>query len=79
MNALKSNIIYKYHYFDKKIIQKGDVVLDIGANLGYDSNIFRLAPSTAVAPGLGSTSRGDWSYGATAEATAIQFARRNCR
>lgn len=37
---LKSDYIYKYHYFVKNIVEEGDVVVDIGANLGYFSKIF---------------------------------------
>jgi len=40
IGALKNDYIYKYHYFDKKVIRKGDVVLDIGANLGYYTKLF---------------------------------------
>jgi FkbM family methyltransferase len=38
--ALKNQQAYRYHYFAKKLIQKGDTVFDIGANLGYYSNLF---------------------------------------
>jgi FkbM family methyltransferase len=37
---LKPLPAFKYHYFLKKIIQKGDVVIDIGANLGYFTRSF---------------------------------------
>ncbi|HNB81001.1 MAG TPA: FkbM family methyltransferase [Chitinophagaceae bacterium] len=37
---LRSNYIYKYHYFVKHLIQPGDVVVDLGANLGYYTRIF---------------------------------------
>jgi len=38
--GLKNNVIYKYHYFDRYMIQNGDVVLDIGGNLGYYTKLF---------------------------------------
>lgn len=37
---LKSNDTYKHHYFDREIINKGDTVIDIGANLGYYTKLF---------------------------------------
>ena len=37
---LKFNPTYSYHYFVKYLINEGDVVLDIGANLGYYSFLF---------------------------------------
>jgi FkbM family methyltransferase len=32
---LRNNVRYKYHYFLKNLINTNDVVIDIGANLGY--------------------------------------------
>ncbi|MBS1496509.1 MAG: FkbM family methyltransferase [Bacteroidetes bacterium] len=40
LHLLSKDNIYKYHYFDKKFIKEGDVVLDIGANLGYYTLLF---------------------------------------
>lgn len=40
INFLKNDPIYKYHYFDKKIIRNGDYIIDLGANLGYYTILF---------------------------------------
>lgn len=40
IGLLKKSPEYIYHYFDKKLIKDGDVVIDIGANLGYYSKLF---------------------------------------
>ncbi|MDR0412846.1 MAG: FkbM family methyltransferase [Dysgonamonadaceae bacterium] len=37
---LRTDSDYSYHYFVKKLIREGDVVIDIGANLGYYSLLF---------------------------------------
>ncbi|HKZ65162.1 MAG TPA: FkbM family methyltransferase [Chitinophagaceae bacterium] len=37
---LKSNEEYKYHYYAKQLIKKGDTVVDIGANLGYYTKLY---------------------------------------
>lgn len=37
---LKFSSAYKYHYFVRHLIRKGDIILDIGANLGYYSKLF---------------------------------------
>ena len=37
---LKFNPTYEYHYFIKHLINQGDVIIDIEANLGYYSFLF---------------------------------------
>jgi len=49
LNFLRKNKSYKFHYLVKKIIQDGDVIVDIGANLGYFSKTFsRSSPNGKV-------------------------------
>jgi FkbM family methyltransferase len=40
LQILRKDSTYKYHYFVKNLINEGDYVIDIGANLGYFSKIF---------------------------------------
>lgn len=37
---LKNDVVYKYHYFNRNVFRDGDVVLDIGGNLGYYTTLF---------------------------------------
>lgn len=41
MGLLKSNPKYEYHYFARNLVSPGDTVVDLGANLGYYSNLFQ--------------------------------------
>lgn len=40
LGFLKNNRNYQFNYFIKRIIKKGDYVVDLGANLGYFAKIF---------------------------------------
>lgn len=40
LKILKRCSTYKYHYFDRHLIQKGFYILDMGANLGYYTTLF---------------------------------------
>lgn len=49
LKLLRKNKSFKYHYMVKELIQDGDVIIDIGANLGYFSKTFsRLSPNGKV-------------------------------
>ena len=49
LKLLRKNKSFKFHYLVKNIINDGDIVLDIGANLGYFSKTFsNLTPKGKV-------------------------------
>lgn len=40
LGLLKSNPSYQWHYFVQRLVEDGDYIVDIGANLGYFTNQF---------------------------------------
>jgi FkbM family methyltransferase len=40
LGLLKGKQAFKYHYFLEDLVDPGDVIIDIGANLGYFSKLF---------------------------------------
>lgn len=41
LGFLKSNRVYDWHYFSKNLIRPDDQIIDIGANLGYYTTLYR--------------------------------------
>ena len=76
---LKNNPKYQYHYFAKSLVSAGDTVIDLGANLGYYSNLFQqwVGPQGslyAVEPVLPFNEILQWRLGAKKHVTIMPYA-----
>ncbi len=76
---LKNNPSYKYHYFAKNLVSAGDTVLDLGANLGYYSNLFQqwvgpLGRLYAVEPVMPFNEILQWRLGGKKHVTILPYA-----
>lgn len=76
---LKNNPAYKYHYFAKNLVSSGDTVIDLGANLGYYSNLLQqwVGPSGklyAVEPVIPFNEILQWRLGNKKHVTIFPYA-----
>lgn len=79
MGLLKSNPKYQYHYFAKYLVAAGDTVIDLGANLGYYSNLFQewVGPGGklyAVEPVIPFNEILQWKLGNKKQVTILPYA-----
>ncbi len=76
---LKNNPKYQYHYFARNLVSAGDTVIDLGANLGYYSNLFEqwVGPQGklyAVEPVLPFNDILQWRLGNKKHVTILPYA-----
>jgi len=79
LGLLKSNPKYHYHYFAKNLVAPGDTVIDLGANLGYYSNLFQqwVGPQGklyAVEPVIPFNEILQWKLGHKKQVTILPYA-----
>lgn len=76
---LKKNPSYQYHYFAKNLVSPGDTVIDLGANLGYYSNLLQqwIGPQGrlyAVEPVIPFNEILQWRLGKKKHVTILPYA-----